>query len=216
LHVWILVKNTVALDAILALPDCCEEAVFSALPVTVANAALLAFADICDVASLMENRVALSASEALLLTLATGNAVLETSAADDALPDRLDVAVFSAPDVTVALAAILAFADICDVASLITSFVTLSASDALLLTFATAKAVLEASAADDALPDRLDVAVLLPSVAPCAAIRELDCICEDASLATFAVAALLAFDANRAFTVTVLVTSAALLTLPVI
>jgi hypothetical protein len=150
LHVCILVKNIVALDAILALPDCCEEAVFSAPPVTVANAALLAFADICDVAST------------------------------------------------------------------ITSFVTLSASDALLLTLATGNAVLEASAADDALLDSLEVAVLLPAVAPCAAIRALDCICDETSLVTLASAALLAFDANRALTVTVLVANAALLALPAI
>jgi hypothetical protein len=97
-----------------------------------------------------------------------------------------------------------------------TSFVTLSDSDALPLTLATAKAVLEAIAADEALPDKLDVAALLPATAPCAAIRALDCICEDASLATFAVSALLAFDANRAFTVTVLVANAALLALPAI
>jgi hypothetical protein len=184
--------------------------------VTVALTALLALDDTCAVASLIENCVALSASDALLLTLATGNAVLEASAADDALLDNLDVATFSAPAVTVALTALLALDDICDVAVLTTSFVTLSVKDALLLTLATAKAVLNGTAADDALLDNLDVAVLLPAVAPCAAIRALDCICEDASLATFAVAALLAFDANRALTVTVLVASAALLALPAI
>jgi hypothetical protein len=99
---------------------------------------------------------------------------------------------------------------------LIENRVALSASEALLLTLATGNAVLDGTAADDALLDNLDVAVLLPSVAPWAAIRALDCICEDASLATFAVAALLAFDASRAFTVTVLVANAALLALPAI
>jgi hypothetical protein len=116
----------------------------------------------------------------------------------------------------VALTALLALDDTCAVANLIENSVALSASDALLLTLATGNALLEASAADDALPDKLDVAVLLPAVAPCAAIRALDCICEDASLATFAVTALLAFDANRALTVTVLVANAALLALPAI
>ena len=110
-----------------------------------------------------------------------------------------------------AKAALPALADICDVASLITSFVTASARDALPLTLATAKAVLDASAADEALPLMFDVAVLLPAVAPCAAILALDCIFTDANLATFANAALLAFDANFAFTVTVLVANAALL-----
>jgi hypothetical protein len=83
------VNNTTALLAILALPDCCDEAVLTAPPVTVALTALLALDDTCAVASLMENRVALSASEALLLTLATGNVVLEASAADVAFPDSL-------------------------------------------------------------------------------------------------------------------------------
>jgi hypothetical protein len=52
----------------------------------VANAALLALADICDVASLITNFVTLSASDALLLMLATGKAVLVANAADEALP----------------------------------------------------------------------------------------------------------------------------------
>jgi hypothetical protein len=119
----------------------------------------------------MENRVALSASDALLLTLATGNLVLKASAADDALPDSLDVATFSAPAVTVALTALLALDDICDVAILTTSFVTLSVRDALLLTLATAKAVLDGTAADDALLDNLEVAVFESPFACFLAVR---------------------------------------------
>jgi hypothetical protein len=106
--------------------------------------------------------------------------------------------------------------DICTVASLIENRVALSASEALLLTLATGNLVLETSAADVAFPDSLDVAVLLPAVAPCAAILALDCIRDDTSLVTLASAALLAFDASRAFKVTVLVARAALLALPAI
>ena len=117
LHVWILVKNTVALDAILALPDCCEEAVFTTAAVTVAVTELLALVDICDVANLMTNFVTSSANDALLLILANGVLVLETKAAELALPLRFDVAVLpamAAPD-----AAILALDCICAIANLV-------------------------------------------------------------------------------------------------
>jgi hypothetical protein len=89
----------------------------------------------------------------------------------------------------------------------------LSANDALLLTLATGKAVLDGTAADDALLDRLEVAVLLPAVAPCAAIRALDCICDDTSLVTLASAALLDRPDICMLDVLVLMTNAALLEL---
>jgi hypothetical protein len=83
---------------------------------------------------------------------------------------------------------LLALADICDIANLMTNFVTSSANDALLLILANGVLVLETKAAELALPLRFDVAVLLAMAVPDAAILALDCICAIANLVRTTVA----------------------------